>query len=404
MQIQYVMAALRKHRLVTLLIVLQISLSFGVLCNATFLIMQRVEAMRIDSGIDESSLALVKVAGYEQHQAPDLNARIVAALHGVAGVQNVSVISAVPFGGGGLRAGVHLDPEQKQFAGVIDFYLGDTAAVESLGLRLTAGRLPSKDEYTPIAQLFPASPPILITRKLAEKFWPGEDPLGKQFWVLETVFRVVGVIEHLSTVYPTISADEDPDWAVFVPTSNGEGLDGKYLIRGNPHDMARILDDAKKIVQKTVPNLILDIEASRSLEDLRGAFFEKSRIMLGLLLSLIIGLLGATALGIIGLADFWVSQRAKQIGIRRALGATKGDILSYFQIENFIIVTSGIVLGMLVSYEMNLGLMKFYELPKLPLMYFPVGAIVLWILGQLAVLAPALSASGISPMSAIKSA
>ncbi|UTY60540.1 ABC transporter permease [Massilia sp. erpn] len=404
MQIRYVLAALRKHRLATFLITLQISLACAVLCNAYFLIMQRIESMHIDSGIAEPSLALVKITGYDQQQAQDLNARMVAALRGVAGVQNVSVVSAVPFGNGGVRAGVHLDPQQKQSGGVIDFYLGDAAAIQTFGLRLIAGRLPSRDEYTPLTQLFPANPPILITKKLAAKFWPGKDPLGQQFWVTNTAFRVIGVIDHLSTVYPSISAEEDPDWTVFVPTSSGAGFDGKYLIRGNPGDMARILNDAKTITQKTVPNLILDLEASKRMEDLRSEFFENSRIMLGLLLSLIVGLLGTTALGIIGLANFWVSQRSKHIGIRRALGATKGDILRYFQIENFIIVTLGILLGMLFAYELNLGLMRLYELPKLPLIYMPVGAIVLWILGQLAVLAPALSASSISPMTAIKSA
>ncbi|MDQ1816193.1 ABC transporter permease [Massilia sp. CCM 9210] len=404
MQIRYVLAALRKHRLVTFLITLQISLSCAVLCNASFLVMQRIESMRIDSGIEEPSLALIKIVGYDQQQAPDLNARMVAALRGVAGVRNVSVVSAVPFGGGGLRAGVHLDPEQKQSAGVIDFYLGDSAAIESFGLRLISGRMPSKDEYTPLTQLFPANPPVLITRKLAAKFWPGKDPIGQQFWVTNTVFRVIGVMEHFSAVYPSIGADDDPDWTVFVPTASGAGLDGKYLIRGNPNEMARIVADARKIAQKTAPNLILDLDASQSLQDLRAEYFEKSNIMLGLLLCLIAGLLGTTALGIIGLANFWVAQRGKQIGIRRALGATKGDILRYFQIENFIIVTLGIALGMLFAYEMNLGLMRYYELPKLPLVYMPIGAVVLWILGQLAVLAPALSASSISPMTAIKSA
>ena len=111
-----------------------------------------------------------------------------------------------------------------------------------------------------------------------------------------------------------------------------------------------------------------------------------------------------TGLGIVGLASFWVAQRHKQIGIRRALGATRTDILRYFQTENFLIVTLGVVLGVLLAVGLNLLLMKPYELPRLPLWYLPVGALALWGLGQLAVLAPALRAAAVPPVVATRSA
>ena len=125
--------------------------------------------------------------------------------------------------------------------------------------------------------------------------------------------------------------------------------------------------------------------------------------MAGMLVGVIAALLLVTALGIIGLASFWVQQRRRQIGIRRALGATRGDILRYFQTENFLIVTGGIVLGMALAFGLNLMLMKLYELPRLPLYYLPIGALVLWGLGQLAVLAPALRAAAVPPVVATRS-
>jgi len=109
-----------------------------------------------------------------------------------------------------------------------------------------------------------------------------------------------------------------------------------------------------------------------------------------------------TALGIIGLASFWVAQRRRQIGVRRALGATRGDILRYFQTENFLIVSIGIMLGMVLAYGLNLWLMRAYELPRLPLYYLPMGMVVLWLLGQLAVLAPALRAAAVPPVVATR--
>ena len=110
-----------------------------------------------------------------------------------------------------------------------------------------------------------------------------------------------------------------------------------------------------------------------------------------------VALLVITALGMVGLASFWVQQRTRQIGIRRALGATRGDILRYFQLENFILATAGIVLGMGMAYWMNLFLMDKYEVARLPAEFLPIGALLLWLLGQVAVLGPALRASLIPP-------
>jgi putative ABC transport system permease protein len=115
-------------------------------------------------------------------------------------------------------------------------------------------------------------------------------------------------------------------------------------------------------------------------------------------------LLIVTALGIVGLASFWVQQRTKQIGIRRALGATRGQILRYFQTENFLLASTGIVLGMLLAYAINQWLMGKYELPRLPLYYLPFGAVTLWLLGQIAVFAPARRAAAVPPAVATRSA
>ncbi|MEH6420340.1 ABC transporter permease [Pseudomonas sp. CGJS7] len=402
MQTHLVLAALRKHRLATFLIALQISLACAVLCNACFLVVQRLQAMRLDSGVDETSLATLKLSGFDPKQASDLNARVVQALRGVAGVQAVSTVSAVPFGEPGIRAGVMLDQEQQRFGGVIDFYLGDAGAIQAFGLRLLSGRLPTPEEYAPVTQYVPVSPPILITRTLAERFWPGQNPVGQQLWTLDTSFRVIGVIDHLSVSQPGGGEAEDPDWSVFVPALAGSNFAGKYLIRGSPGEMARIVRESNQAVLKVAPDAVLDPEQSRSVSELRESYFKSSRVMVSLLIGVVVALLGTTALGIVGLASFWVTQRRKQIGIRRALGASQGDILRYFQIENFIIVTLGIVVGMLLAYGLNQGLMRVYELPRLPLWYMPIGAVMLWILGQLAVLAPALRASAISPVAAIR--
>ena len=131
--------------------------------------------------------------------------------------------------------------------------------------------------------------------------------------------------------------------------------------------------------------------------DVRKNYFKNDRAAYLLGFGVSIALLVITALGVVGLTSFWVQQRRRQIGIRRALGATRGDILRYFQLENFLLVTIGIVIGMALAYAINLWLMDTYHIPRLPAAFLPVGALVLWVLGQLAVLGPAIRASLIPP-------
>jgi putative ABC transport system permease protein len=137
--------------------------------------------------------------------------------------------------------------------------------------------------------------------------------------------------------------------------------------------------------------------------DLRRDFFARDRTMAGMLLGVITLLLLVTSLGIVGLTSFWVGQRRRQIGIRRAIGATRADILHYFQAENFLIVSMGVVLGVLLAYLLNILLMEKYEVTHLPITYLLVGAAVLWALGQVAVLGPALRAASVPPVVATQS-
>ncbi|MGH8115432.1 MAG: hypothetical protein ACREPS_10345, partial [Rhodanobacteraceae bacterium] len=75
MQIQPILTALRKHKLATVLIALEIALACAVLCNACFLIASRLSAMNINSGVDENSLGFIALQGFDPKDANDLDAR-----------------------------------------------------------------------------------------------------------------------------------------------------------------------------------------------------------------------------------------------------------------------------------------------------------------------------------------
>ncbi|MGN2242121.1 ABC transporter permease [Frateuria sp. GZRR33] len=403
MQIQPVLAALRRHRLATLLIVLEIALACGVLCNACFLIANRLQQMHMQSGVQESSLAELTLTGFEPSQATDLNARVLDGLRTIQGMQSVSVINAVPFGDHAGTAGIKLSRDAQEIAGVVDFYVGGPGSFEALGTRVVSGRAPQATDMRPVVDFLPKGASVLVTRALAEHLWPGADPLGKVIWCADRPFRVTGILDHLARPSGGEGGPETREWSVFVPALPGENLAGVYLLRAAPDQLDRVLRDARARIAKVAPEVVVDSHGSQTLAQLRDRYFRDDRAMAGMLVGVIVALLLVTSLGIVGLTSFWVAQRRKQIGIRRALGATCGDILRYFQTENFLIVSFGIGLGMVLAFGINLLLMTRYELPRLPLWYLPIGALVLWGLGQLAVLAPALRAAAVPPVVATRS-
>ena len=397
-----ILSALRRHRLAATLIAFEIALACAVLCNAFFLIMGEVRMLHVESGVGESSLALVHL-DCDDCNGGDLNARVMSALRAVPGVQAVAAVNAAPFSERAGDNGITLDREH--YIAVPHFYLGGPGAAEAMGLKLIAGRRFQSDDFRPADIWLPPDTPVWVTRSFAERLWPGQDPLGKEFWSDKFHLRVIGVVNHLSRPDPGGRRGADAaEWSVFAPLAPGKVLKGVYIVRAMPSDLPRVLRDARDAAQNAAPEAVLNLAQSRTLGELREDFFRQTRIMVGMLAGVIVALLMVTALGIVGLDSFWVQQRRKQIGIRRAIGATRGDILRYFQAENFLIVTGGIAVGMVMTFALNLVLMKYYEVPRLPLYYLPVGALVLWGLGQLAVLAPAMRAASVPPVVATRSA
>jgi putative ABC transport system permease protein len=107
--------------------------------------------------------------------------------------------------------------------------------------------------------------------------------------------------------------------------------------------------------------------------------------------------LTVTVIGIVGLAAFSITTRTKQLGTRRAIGARKFHILRYFLVENWLITTGGAVVGCTLALAAGLQLGRVYQMPRLPLYYLVGGVLLMWVVGLLAVLVPALRAASISP-------
>jgi putative ABC transport system permease protein len=144
--------------------------------------------------------------------------------------------------------------------------------------------------------------------------------------------------------------------------------------------------------------------SNESMETNRFDLYRNDRAIAWMLSTVTVLLLLVTGSGIVGMATLWVNQRRKQIGVRRALGARKVDILRYFIMENFIITSGGVVAGLVLAVALNQLLVSQLELTKLPIGYLAFGSLVLWLVGVASVYAPAWRASGISPAIATRSA
>ncbi|MGH8126087.1 MAG: ABC transporter permease [Rhodanobacteraceae bacterium] len=409
MDILPILKALRRHKVIIWLLMLEIALTCAIVCNGVFLIVQRMQHMDMPSGVAEHDLVLIRQAPIKP--PPDRYARAredLAALQQIPGVQAVGMANQVPFGGSSSNANVMLSPTQPHRTLNAATYFSENL-VRTFGLRLIAGRKLQPGDYVDADVVirglsggsdrgFPM--PTVISKALAQRLWPGESPLGKLFWLTpKASLRVVGVVATLAraNAYDIATAQ----YSMIIPVRMGADKDEFYVLRTHPQDRQRVRAAAITALKRADPERV--IAHVQTFDEVRGVYFQDDRAMAGMLVGVILAVLLITGLGIVGLASFWVAQRRKQIGIRRALGATRADILRYFQTENFLIVTFGIVVGMLLAYGLSLLLMQHYEMAHLPLAYLPIGAVALWLIGQLAVLGPALRAAAVPPVVATRS-
>jgi putative ABC transport system permease protein len=392
-----ILSTLRRHRTAATLIVLEIALTCAIVCNAVFLIRDRLSRMDRPSGAAESELVRIQLTGIgADDDASSLTTQDLAALRAIPGVKFVAATNMVPFGLSSWNNTVSTKFEDTSgvSAGV---YMGTSDLLETLGVQLVAGRDFTPEEYVDWQDAHPENvrpASVIITRGLAEHWFPGKSPIGQTFYASgKDPQTIVGVIDRLAR--PSINRPELDGYAVVLPINATFTAGGNYLLRADPARVLEVLATVEATLDKVSPNRI--ILKRQTFPEIRDNFFKADRAMAYLLVGVSLALLIITALGVIGLASFWVQQRTRQIGVRRALGATRGDILRYFHLENFILSSVGIVLGMVLAYAINLWLMQKYQVARLPAGFLPIGAGLLWMLGQIAVLGPAMRAATIPP-------
>lgn len=404
MEILPILSALRRNKVGALLISLQIALTLAIVCNCLSIIQQYRDQMARPSGMDETNL--FNLTNTWTGQPGDLKPRVaadVAALRAMPGVLDAEAVLGFPLGGSGFTTGINARPNQKQPAAMTAEYFVDEHGLAVYGVKLIAGRGFTADEVTDIRiGDNESATSIVLTRRLAQALFPSGNALGQTVYSNGDTrpIRVIGIVERAQSPGAGFNHDQSAaENSIFLPHRYAGGF-MSYLIRTRPGTLATTMAKAREALYAVTRRRII-INVSPFAE-IRQRAYQGDRSLSILLAVLCALLLTVTACGIVGLVLYWVAQRRRQIGMRRALGARRVDIVRYFQIENLLIAGTGAVLGITIGLAGNTWLAQTLTLNRMSGAYVVFGAVIVLVLSQAAVLWPALRAAAIPPAAAIR--
>jgi putative ABC transport system permease protein len=398
LNVRPILSALMRNRIGAVLVAMQIAIALAVLVNALQIVMQRIETIRRPTGIDVDNVFVVSSAGFAQrYNASASIAEDLAYLRQLPGVRAATATGNIPLSGGGSATTLVTRPGAHRSA-TMNYYDVDEQALDALGLHLVAGRNFRHDEIQPALTKGDASrfvPQIILTQALAQELYPGQDPLGKPVYdALNQSATIIGVVDPMLGSWPGTPRADRVFLMPRAPFTEGGGS-LIYLVRTAPGQREALMRLAETHLAAANPARV--VHFVRPMNFFRDLTYLGDRAMTTYLLTVTLLLIAVTCLGIFALATFNVSTRTKQIGIRRALGARRADIVRYFLVENGLITSAGILAGCLLALAVGYWLSRQYQLPRLNLYYLLGGVLVLWGIGQLAAWQPARRAAAVPP-------
>jgi putative ABC transport system permease protein len=245
------------------------------------------------------------------------------------------------------------------------------------------------------------APEVIVTRAMAKKLFPDGQALGKTIYagLINRSAVIVGIVD-LMRAYPTSAQyDQFATQVLFLPVIPA-GPAAAYVVRTKPGRRDELMARIDKEFADLQPGRFINrMEPYDHTAYKARASYRATIIILGVAAFFV---LLVTVIGIVGLAAFNVASRTKQLGTRRAIGARRFHILRYFLVENWITTTAGVALGCLLGVAAGIELSAAFRMPRLPLYYLAGGVLILWIVGLISVLVPAMRAAAIPPATATR--
>ena len=403
-----ILAALKRNKTGAVLMVLQIARMVAFISNLASIVAERAALTVRPTGMNERDLFAIgfRLTNGEE-SVPMLQADL-AKVRATPGVVNATAINSYPLRGAGWQDGVSHNPgpinkqDQSAQTGV---YGMDQHGIGTLGLKLVAGRNFAPEDV--IQGHYGAAPlPSLaiVSRSLARQLFGQGSALGQSIYVMtdsKKPITVIGVVDKLQSAAAAGTIDEHESENTLILPISAAGDGGLFVVRVQPGSIGTTMREVQNALLQANPNRIFG--RLRPFSEVRRAAYEKDRaiaIAFGILLLVVIVI---TALAIVGLTSFWVVRRRTQIGIRRALGATRMAITRYFLIENALLCGAGVLLGVAASEGLNLWLCTHYGIDRIQAAELLICALVVVSIGQFAAMLPALRAARISPTEALRS-
>jgi putative ABC transport system permease protein len=397
-----IIRSLFRHKFSSMLVVLQMAIAMAVMTNGIFIAAERYKLVQRHSGMDEENTFYVTSSGFTD----DFNPRVIierdlALLRNTPGVINAVQTNSLPLSDSGKWFNLQKESGNEQQKIPVASYKFDHHGIQTFDLELLAGENFTATDVLwqdPSDNTWPAK--ILLTKAAAQSLFGEQNwisAIGKTIFVDNSVPLIItGLVDHIQG--PWIEW-EFIDNAMISPARVTHSS-ARYVVRTEPGR----LDELMKKIETSLANSNKQrmVRKMRSLKASKLEIYASDIATVSILLVVVIVLTCVAAMGIAGLASFNVNKRKRQIGTRRALGASRGDILRYFLLENLLLSSLGVLLGSLLAVILSLFLVNSYGLTPLSWFYIPIAILILLVIGQLAVFLPACKAANTSPALAVR--
>jgi predicted permease len=332
----------------------------------------------------------------EQRQAVE---RLLAALATIPGVQAVSPVVAVPFSGThGWDGQLAAEGQAEQDAAgnpMLNMEVVVPAYFTTFGLPVLRGRALGADDREG------APPVVVVSQSTAQHFWPDQDAVGRRLTLGsgpgQRRFTVVGVVpdtryRDLRTPRPSVYFPLAQSFFPFVPTT---------LVMRTSDARTDITAALERVLGETTPGIAL-ARASR-LETFMEGPLAQPRLNAMLLAAFACAAVALAAVGLFGVTALMVRQRARELGVRMALGATARDVGRMVVRRGLALALAGTALGLAGALAANrlVASLLFGVAPGDPLTLALVAAALL-VVALLASLLPARASTRIDPAVALR--
>ena len=388
------------RRLAELLVVVQIAFAAVSLTAAALVTRSFIKLNQLDLSFNPQSLYVASL-GIDQAKLPDANrqrlalAQLLDAMRVLPGVKGVSPTFAVPFVGaaGGIDARLSRPGQSLSEAATNPILNMEIVAPDYfgvLGVSVTRGRAfneTDRDGSEPVA---------IVSNSVAERFWPGEDAIGKRVQSGKRQYVVVGQVPD--TRYREL---ENARASVYFPMNQSPLVPANILVRTNGSNAGVVASLRNATSQAGVG---IELVTAAPLEELISIPRSKPRLNTVMLLVFAGSALLLTAVGLFAVISTMVRMRTHEFGVRMALGATAGRVFRLILSRAVAIAIVGTVVGLAAAFAgaRLMGALLFEVSPNDPWTFMIVAATIV-VVAILSGVAPALAGLNVEPSIALRS-